>query len=608
MNNKPYTQEEFVSRVRDINPNIVVLGEYTSSHSNVLVQCKKCGLKWSPRAYRLIQGSGCPECGKRLAIENRSGKTAKKTLQQFTKELSLVNQNVTIIGEYTGSKSRLECSCNICGYHWTPIPYRLLRGAGCPNCYKIRRENYRWYTPESFAEKLFQINSEVELLSPFTKSTEVIEAKCKNCGHIWFPKAYSLLQGRGCPKCAHRIGAKNNRGKTGLKTIDAFREELAKIDDSIEVIGDYSNTHTDIACRCDRCGHRWSAKPYSLLQGHGCPRCAKSGTSFMEQMILLCMQEAVGSEKVLSRDKSQIGMELDIYIPELRLAIEPGNWYLHKRSLSRDSEKRRRCHDKGIRLVTIYDKFPQGLEPPYSENCYVYSDDLNKMDHSVIQELIYDLFAGVGIDKRFSEEEWKKVEERAYDNSRALTHEDFVKRLHGIRPDILVLGKYENANRRIYVKCATCGFSWYGVPANLLRGDGCRKCGAKVRGNKERRKQEDFERDLKQLIPTISVIGTYISRHKPIRVQCLVCGNKWEPTPGSLLRKEYAESKNNGCPLCARRRMGTPRKKVMNIETGEVFISAVEAGEKYNTVPSAIRQCCRGKSKSSNGYHWKYID
>ena len=134
------------------------------------------------------------------------------------------------------------------------------------------------------------------------------------------------------------------------------------------------------------------------------------------------------------------------------------------------------------------------------------------------------------------------------------------------------------------------------------------KCGAKNRGHKERRKQEDFENELNNLIPTIKVIGEYVGRHKPIKVQCLKCGTVWNPTPGSLLRKEHCNSDNNGCPTCSKSKMGTPKKRVMNIETGEVFDSAIQAGEQYGTVPSAIRQCCRGKSKSSNGYHWKYIE
>lgn len=608
MNNIPYTQSEFINKIRGINPNIEVLGNYISSHEKISVRCKKCGLEWSPRAYGLIQGRGCPECGKSLAIENRKGKTAQKTTEQFIMELSQVNKGITVLGKYTGNRNRIECSCNACGHRWAAIPYTLLNGNGCPNCNKLKRMNYRRYSPDSFKKKLYDTNPDIELLADFTRSTEPIEVKCKKCGNIWFPKAYSLLQGRGCPNCSHKTGAIHNLGKTGLKSSKQFIEELFKIDDSIEVIGDYVNTHTNINVKCNRCNHIWTAKPYALLQGHGCPRCAKSGTSFMEQLILLSFRKVLGDDEVLSRDKTMINMELDIVIPKYKTAIEPGNWFLHKRAIKRDEEKRNRCKEKGYNLFTIYDKYPKDLEPPFPENCYVFSDDLNIADHSTIHKLIYDLFSECSISNRFSIEEWNKLEDLAYTNSKAFTHTDFVNRLSIIRPDIEVVGKYENANRRIEVRCRNCGFSWYGVPANLLSGDGCKKCGAKKRGENSRKGQKQFEEEIESLIPTIKVIGTYISRHKPIRVQCLMCGTIWEPTPGSLLRKDHYKTNNNGCPSCSKAKMGTPKKRVMNIDTGEVFDSAVEAGRKYNTVPSSIRQCCRGISKTSNGYHWMYIE
>ena len=68
----------------------------------------------------------------------------------------------------------------------------------------------------------------------------------------------------------------------------------------------------------------------------------------MEQLILLCFREAVGDNEVLSRDKSLIGMELDIVIPKYKVAIEPGNWLLHQRSIKRDERKRQLCENKGL--------------------------------------------------------------------------------------------------------------------------------------------------------------------------------------------------------------------------------------------------------------------
>ena len=243
-------------------------------------------------------------------------------------------------------------------------------------------------SPEKFILEMKEINSNIEILGTYTKAIERVQVKCKTCGKIWNPLAYSLLQGKGCPSCSAKKGAINNSGKTGLKTTERFIEDLKVVDDSIEVHGEYINGHTNIKLHCSRCGNDWEAKPYSILAGHGCPRCAKSGTSFMEQAILLCFQSVLGSDKVLSRDKKTIGMEIDILIPSLKFAIEPGNWWLHKKSIQRDKQKRVLCSEKGIRLITIYDKFPKGQTVPFENDVYTFVEDLNIANHSIIRSLI----------------------------------------------------------------------------------------------------------------------------------------------------------------------------------------------------------------------------
>ena len=89
---------------------------------------------------------------------------------------------------------------------------------------------------------------------------------------------------------------------------------------------------------------------------------------------------------------SFIGMELDIVIPKVKIAIEPGNWYLHKKSLLRDSKKRTLCAEKGIKLITVYDKFPVNENKPFLDNCIVFTNDYNKADHKEIRNLVEQLF------------------------------------------------------------------------------------------------------------------------------------------------------------------------------------------------------------------------
>lgn len=49
-------------------------------------------------------------------------------------------------------------------------------------------------------------------------------------------------------------------------------------------------------------------------------------------------------------------------------------------------------------------------------------------------------------------------------------------------------------------------------------------------------------------------------------------------------------------------------KKVVNIDTGEIFISLKEAGNKYGISSSTIWGACNGKQKTAGKFHWKYVD
>lgn len=389
-------------------------------------------------------------------------------------------------------------------------------------------------THEQFVEELKSINDQIEVLGRYTKVVERIRVKCRTCGKEWEPLAYSLLQGKSCSHCSAVRGAKAHNGRTALKTAEVFEAQLREVDASIRVMGDYENTHTNITCQCERCNHTWSAKPYSLLQGHGCPRCAKSGTSFMEQFIRLSFVHALGEEKVLSRDRKCIGMELDIVLPDYKVAIEPGNWYLHHRSLDNDRRKQTKCAEQGIRLFTIYDKFPEGEKKPFE--CITYEVDLNVADHSIIQGLVCDLFSEIGIEHTFTSEEFATIEQEAYRLSKAMTHDDFVEKMRSVHPTIQVRGTFRNVNKRLVVKCEICGFEWEGVPASMLAGDGCRKCGTKAAHQKFVRDEDSFMAEVAAVNPDVEIIGTYTGRHSPIQARCKICGLVWEPRASSLLR------------------------------------------------------------------------
>ena len=46
---------------------------------------------------------------------------------------------------------------------------------------------------------------------------------------------------------------------------------------------------------------------------------------------------------------------------------------------------------------------------------------------------------------------------------------------------------------------------------------------------------------------------------------------------------------------------------IVNVETGEVFSSAVEAGKKYDVAPSNISRACKNNMRTVRGCHWAYM-
>lgn len=49
------------------------------------------------------------------------------------------------------------------------------------------------------------------------------------------------------------------------------------------------------------------------------------------------------------------------------------------------------------------------------------------------------------------------------------------------------------------------------------------------------------------------------------------------------------------------------RRKIICVETSEIFNSSKEINRKYGYHHQTIRYCCKGKFNTAYGYHWQYI-
>lgn len=123
------SNEEFLRRVEIVNPNITMLESYVNDSAKILASCNCCKHQWKISPSHIYSGRGCPKCA-----QAKKRDAFAKSQEKFESELSIVNPNIEVIGEYTNSNTKIQCKCKICGKTWSALPTNLLKGKGCPRC------------------------------------------------------------------------------------------------------------------------------------------------------------------------------------------------------------------------------------------------------------------------------------------------------------------------------------------------------------------------------------------------------------------------------------------------------------------------------------------
>lgn len=218
--------DTFVEEMKTINPNIEVLSEYKTSHSQILVKCKIHDYTYISEPTTLLSGVGCKFCKvdkfKASRLESSYNKI-KNSMYDLGLEL------LTPLSEYKGkSNTKLIYKCPIHGiveedsfYNFCTRKYECVK---CmknrlmeerqkqkelrnipPRVRKMQQEGYVHplrYSNEMFLKKLSLVNSDVEPLEDYVLSNRKIAVRCLICGHVYEVTPCKLLMGERCPACA----------------------------------------------------------------------------------------------------------------------------------------------------------------------------------------------------------------------------------------------------------------------------------------------------------------------------------------------------------------------------------------------------------------------
>lgn len=182
------------------------------------------------------------------------------------------------------------------------------KGRGCPYCANRVKKTQEEYEAELAIKKPI-----IKVIGKYINLKTKIEHECVVCGYRWDVLPDNMLHvSNGCPKCGKRAPLNQNE----------LINRIAKIDDSIEVVGEYYNTATKTSFRCKKCGNVWEARPNNILNGKGCPNC-KSSKGEKEVARILDELNVLYKPQFKFHDcKDELPLPFDFYLTDYNICIE----------------------------------------------------------------------------------------------------------------------------------------------------------------------------------------------------------------------------------------------------------------------------------------------
>jgi predicted nucleic acid-binding Zn-ribbon protein len=118
------------------------------------------------------------------------------------------------------------------------------------------------------------------------------------------------------------------------------------------------------------------------------------------------------------------------------------------------------------------------------------------------------------------------------------TTESFIATMSLVHPSIEVIGNYVNNKTNIALRCKIDGHEWNPIPHNVLRGQGCPKCGGRIPMS-----HDEYVNAVSQINKDLDVLGTFVNKSISILHRCKKDGHEWDVRPEHILN-------GHGCPVC----------------------------------------------------------
>ena len=467
INNKSLMQE--YNYIKNININLENLS--LGSKRKIWWICNK-GHEWEASINNRNKGTGCPQCSGRQVIVGYNDlatvnpKLAKEWNYEKNGELK-----PDMVMANSGKKVWWICKK---GHEWEASIDNRSRGRDCPFC--ANKQLLKGYNdlatinPKLAKEWNYEKNGELKPDMIMANSGKKVWWIC-NKEHEWEASVINRNRGTGCSICT---GQQVYKGYNDLATINPnlAKEWNYEKNDKLKPDMVMTNSNRKVWWKCNK-GHEWQATIYSRNNGNGCPTCAKElQSSFPEQAIYFYIKKAFPD--AINGDH-HLKMELDIFIPSKKIAIEYDGSFWHK-NLKSDERKNKICKENKILLFRV----KENIKEESVENDYLriipctYSDAGIK---SAIELLVKYLNKKVDVN---------------LDRDRALIYSSFInnqkeRSLMHINPNVAKEWNNEkngelkpdmvmaNSGKKVWWICSK-GHEWQATITNRQKGSGCPQC------------------------------------------------------------------------------------------------------------------------------------
>ena len=319
-----------------------------SSGKMVSWTCEK-GHSWESKVStrNRSDSTGCPYCSNKKVWVGFNDLAT--THPELADELTDPSQGTTVVA---GSMKKLNWTCDK-GHSWDATVVHRRNGSGCPYCTNRKVDpgfNSLRHTHPKMATEL----SDPSLGDKISAGTNrKVEWVCDK-GHRWVVSVSDRINYQtGCPYCSRR------KLLQGFNDMATTHPELAKqlLDQSLATTI-VAGSAQKVEWICGK-GHKWLISPAARSRGGtGCPECVDH-SSRAEREVADYVTSVVDNDVITNTRSVITPYELDIYIPEKRIAVEFNGLYWHSEKQGKHKnyhyEKWKRCKEQGIQLITVWE-------------------------------------------------------------------------------------------------------------------------------------------------------------------------------------------------------------------------------------------------------------